>query len=87
MYHPDFEGSFSIEDVLPVLVPELNYDNLDASEGEAASVYIGRLMLKPERFSDEERMTLKRQLLDYCEMDTWAMVKLLEKRKERAARA
>ena len=78
VYHPAFEGSFSIKDVLPVLAPDLDYGSLDVSEGQVASVLIGRLMLEPERFDAEERTTLRRQLLEYCELDTWAMVKLLQ---------
>jgi len=35
--HPDFRGSTSIKDVLPVLVPELSYDGLMIKEGTAAS--------------------------------------------------
>ena len=31
-YHPDFHGSFSIKEVLPVLVPEMGYDDLAIAE-------------------------------------------------------
>ena len=36
-YHPDFHGSFSIKEVLPVLVPEMGYDDLAIADGREAS--------------------------------------------------
>ncbi len=79
VYHPDFDGSFSIKAVLPVLVPELGYDDLEIAEGLTASAEIARLMLRPETFASGERERLRKNLLAYCERDTWAMVRLLER--------
>jgi hypothetical protein len=31
--HPDFRGSTSIKAVMPVLVPQLSYDDLEIKEG------------------------------------------------------
>ena len=36
VHHPDFGGSFSIKRVLPALVPDLGYDDLDIAEGAMA---------------------------------------------------
>ena len=43
-YHPDFYGSFSIKSVLPALVPDLAYDDLEIPEGLAATAAYARLI-------------------------------------------
>jgi hypothetical protein len=73
-YHPHFKGSYSIKAVLPVLIPELRYDELDIPEGGMASLVYSQL-----KFQDQITATLQRQALrEYCKMDTLAMVKLYE---------
>ena len=78
VYHPDFEGSFSLKYVLQPLVPELSYNDLVVVDGLEASVEIARLLFVVGRIPPEERDRIRQDLLDYCERDTWAMVKLLE---------
>ena len=78
IYHPDFGGSFSIKKVLPALVPGLSYADLAINEGETATLQLMRLLFEHE-LKGEERAKLRRALLAYCERDTWAMVKLLER--------
>ena len=39
---------------------------------------IARLLFVTGRIPPEERDRIRQDLLDYCERDTWAMVKLLE---------
>ena len=73
-----FEGSFSIKYVLQPLVPELSYNDLVIVDGLLASVEIARLLFGAGRISPDERDRIRQDLLDYCERDTWAMVKLLE---------
>ena len=36
-YTPEMQGSYSIKKVLPALVPDLSYDNLDIKGGGVAS--------------------------------------------------
>ncbi len=79
VYHPDFGGSFSIKSVLPALVPGLSYRDLPINEGERASVELMRLMFEGDRMRPAERSALREALLRYCERDSWAMVKLLER--------
>ncbi len=79
VYHPDFLGSFSLKYVLNPLVPELTYDDLVIVDGLVASVEIARLLFVAQKISPEERDRVRKDLLDYCERDTWAMVKLLER--------
>jgi hypothetical protein len=77
-YSPDMKGSYSIKEVLPALVPELSYANLPINNGGTASQAFCRLRDEQDPEKIEE---IRQQLLDYCEMDTWAMVKLMEKLK------
>lgn len=79
-YHPAMGGSFSIKSVLPALFPddpELDYhalDDLCQNGGDAMNLYP---MLKDMSPADEARA--RRALLDYCRLDTLAMVKVLSK--------
>jgi Domain of unknown function(DUF2779) len=84
VYHPDFQGSFSIKDVLPALVPGLGYDDLEIQDGALASAALETILLRASTLSAEERETLREQLLRYCEFDTLAMVRLLERLHELA---
>jgi hypothetical protein len=76
VYHPDFYGSFSIKRVLPALVPELSYAGLDIRDGDTAISRFAR-MAKGEIVGEAARET-QHQLLEYCKMDTRAMVRLHE---------
>jgi len=75
-YHPDFHGSFSIKDVLPVLVPGLGYGDLEIQEGTMASMAYSE-MIAPGTPA-KRRKEIRRNLLAYCERDTEAMVRLYE---------
>ena len=74
--HDDFRGKYSIKKVLPVMCPELNYDQLEVSNGGEAVVAYEELIfghipetMKAEKFDD---------LLEYCKLDTWAMVRIFQ---------
>jgi hypothetical protein len=70
-YHPQFHGSFSLKSVLPAVVPEMSYAGLAIQDGQAAArAYVQALT------DGTRRVELHRQLLDYCGLDTLAMVKL-----------
>ncbi len=84
VYHPDFRGSFSIKAVLHPLVPDLTYNDLTIVNGLVASVEIARLLFVAHKIPFEERARIRRDLLDYCERDTWAMVRLLARLRELA---
>src|SRR6266853_30269 len=79
VYHPDFAGGFSIKKTLPALVPGLSYSDLTVQDGEVATVNLQWLMFRGAEMPAGERAALREALLAYCERDTWAMVKLLEK--------
>jgi hypothetical protein len=68
VYFANFKGKTSIKVVLPVLVPELGYADLEISDGEAATVAFRSMI--------EGRPELRQPLLDYCKQDTLAMVEI-----------
>jgi hypothetical protein len=72
--HPDFRGSCSIKDILPVLVPQLSYKTLTIQEGGTASLTWYR-MLTDGRNEEEKHKTCA-DLLAYCKLDTLAMVEI-----------
>jgi len=76
IYHPIFMGSFSIKRVLPALVPDLSYAELGVADGDTAIMRFAR-MARGE-VSAEEVDVIRRELLDYCQTDTLAMVRLHE---------
>ena len=82
VYHPRFAGSFGIKHVLNPMVPDLTYDDLAIVDGMVASVEIARLLFVAHKVQDRDQ--LRRDLLAYCERDTWAMVRLLDSLREAA---
>lgn len=75
IYHWQFNGAYSIKAVLPALVPQLSYDNLEISDGEVASSAWLRMI---QSNNDEEKSTIRKQLLQYCNLDSLAMVRILK---------
>ena len=78
-YTPEMRGSYSIKSVLPALVPELSYSDLPIKDGGTASNTF--LSMVNGSFEGDVEKTRK-QLLEYCELDTYAMVKILDVLKE-----
>jgi len=74
--HKDFFGSASIKKVLPVLIPELSYKNLDIHAGGAAQRLWMDAVLYGKR--DAEKDKILNDLIKYCGLDTLAMVKIYE---------
>lgn len=75
--HPKFKGSWSIKNVLPVMVPELSYEEMKIGKGDEAMAAWCALI--DETLPAEEVERTKTALLEYCELDTWAMVKIWKK--------
>lgn len=81
-YTKAMQGSYSIKYVLPALYPndpELNYHNLPVvhNGGEASDTFLSLV-----RKSEEEQEKLRKGLLVYCKLDTYAMVKIWQRLKE-----
>jgi len=72
-YTPEMDGSYSIKQVLPALVPELDYSELEIGDGGSASLAFKQIIF--DKTADTDK--IRNQLLEYCKMDTLAMVKLL----------
>ena len=70
----DFFGSASIKYVLPVLVPSLSYKSLDIQEGATAQRLWMESVLKGNSDIDQEE--LFNNLVEYCKLDTLAMVEI-----------
>lgn len=76
IYHWKLNGSYSIKNVLPALVDGHSYENLPISNGEMASAAWARMIQESD---GDERKRLYQELLDYCHLDTLAMILILEK--------
>ena len=82
-YLPSMGGSFSIKRVLPSLFPDdpsLDYHNLDSrvqNGSDAMNIFPQIQFMKPE-----EQKQARTALLNYCCLDTLAMVRVWEKLKE-----
>ena len=74
LYRMEFHGSSSIKKVLPVLVPDLGYEDMDVSNGQDASATFA--YMAKGKYDGEEAEKKIKQLLEYCNLDTLAMVKL-----------
>ncbi len=72
----DFYGSASLKNVLPVLVPELNYKELDVSDGlTARRLWMDTFLNNP---NDDNKEYVLRCLNEYCTLDTYAMVRIFQ---------
>jgi hypothetical protein len=76
-YHRDMQGSWSIKKLLPTLAPDLSYSALgEIREGMGASAAFAE-MLQAET-TKERKQSLQRDLEAYCELDTLAMVRIVD---------
>lgn len=71
---PAFRGSASIKKVLPAVVPALTYAALNIHKGDQASERWEK-MIAPTT-SQDEKAKIAKDLLEYCKLDTWAMVEI-----------
>ena len=83
-YNKALSGSYSIKKTLPVLAPTLTYEGMDVGNGVQAYIaYINYDSDQPTfntlKTKAERREALKR----YCQQDTWAMVEILRKVREK----
>jgi len=76
IYHWQMNGSFSLKAVLPAMVPKLSYKHLDVSDGGLAMDAYAAMNQTDDK---KEIARIRKNLLDYCKMDTLAMVEILKK--------
>jgi len=77
-YNRAMGGSFSIKSVLPAIFPDdpdLDYHNLEGVHNGSEAMNAFAAM---ERMTPQERESTRQNLLKYCELDTYAMVKVWE---------
>jgi hypothetical protein len=70
----DFFGSVSIKNVLPVLVPQLSYKDLNIHGGNTAQrIWMETII---EGRNSTEKKKILNDLIEYCKLDTLAMVEI-----------
>ena len=77
-YCYQMEGSYSLKAVLPALVNDLSYNGMAISDGNMAMDAYYRMCNETDATEIER---IRNALLEYCRLDTLAMVKILEKLK------
>ena len=75
-YTPKMKGSYSIKQVLPALIPGLSYNKLNIQSGESSRLTF--LSMVNKKFKGNE-LTTRKDLLEYCKLDTYAMVKIVDR--------
>lgn len=74
-YNRDMHGSWSIKYVLPAIAPDLNYQELDITNGQMAQeAYMKMNTGSP---NSKEVVKLRSNLLKYCKLDTEAMIRIV----------
>lgn len=75
-FHPEFHCSASIKKVLPVVAPGMTYEGMAVAHGgEAMDAFD---VLYADSLSAKEVVQLRKDLLAYCQQDTFAMVKIVD---------
>lgn len=74
-YHPSQQGSWSIKAVLPALCPELSYDRLAGVQDGEMAIEAYKEAVAHETTA-ERKLELEQQLLEYCKLDTFSMVRI-----------
>lgn len=74
-YHPSQQGSWSIKAVLPALCPDLRYKDLAGIQDGGMAMVAFMEALSPQT-SKARKSEIEQQLLAYCALDTYAMIRL-----------
>lgn len=70
-----FGGSTSIKKVLPVIAPDLTYEGMAVGNGtDAMEAWMKFVAMQ----NGKERDRLREEMLEYCKLDTYAMVRIFE---------
>ena len=69
-----FHGSSSIKKVQPIIAPHLSYSDLDINNGTMALDTWGRMTM--DKDFDEDIVQTRKNLLEYCKLDTLAMLEI-----------
>ena len=74
-YHPSQQGSWSIKAVLPAVAPDLSYEDLAGVQNGGMAMEAYMEAIHPDT-SPSRKDEIEQQLLAYCGLDTFAMVRL-----------
>lgn len=74
-YHPNQHGSWSIKHLLPAICPDLRYSALDGVQDGAMAMTAFLEAIAPAS-PPARKAEIQHQLLAYCALDTYAMVRL-----------
>lgn len=74
-YHPDQRGSWSLKAVLPTLGRKTGYDALDGVKNGGMAMRAYAEAIAPQT-SAARKAVIEQELLDYCALDTLAMVRM-----------
>lgn len=74
-YHPSQCGSWSIKTVLPAIAPDLSYESLAGVQNGGMAMDAYQEAIHPDTTS-ERKAEIESQLLEYCGLDTFALVRL-----------
>ena len=80
-YDPRMIGSNSLKAIVPVLTPELNYNDLEISNGNSAMNAFEQLL---NEHDNDKIYRIRTALLQYCQRDTISLVRILQKLDELA---
>jgi len=69
-----FKGNSSIKNILPILVPDLKYEEINIQTGSEAMDSISDLL----EGKTDDPVSLEEDLKCYCKLDTLAMVKIFD---------
>ncbi len=74
-YHPSQQGSWSIKKVLPAVAPDLRYSALEGVQdgGMAMNAFLEAIATGT---TASRKAQIEKQLLTYCSLDTYAMIRL-----------
>lgn len=74
-YHPAQQGSWGMKSVLPIIAPDLDYDKLDGMQDGRMAMAAYLEAVHPQTAS-ARKDEIRRQLLEYCSLDTYALARL-----------
>ena len=64
---------------MPVIIPEFTYEGMEVANGTDAMGAFIRMLEMPAGIEKEK---LRKEMLDYCKLDTLAMVKIFNQMRE-----
>lgn len=76
-YHYKMQGSYSIKKVLPALIPDMEqaYHSLKLIQNGSEAMQSFEAM---QNMNKNDKKLYRQALLEYCKLDTLAMVKILK---------